>query len=70
MASGVRGQWRRGSGGRGFAYYGISSNFISYLTGPLGESTAAASAVNAWSGAASMFQNFIVLSGGSTHTTT
>ncbi|XP_044973928.1 protein NRT1/ PTR FAMILY 5.10-like, partial [Hordeum vulgare subsp. vulgare] len=39
----------------GFAYYDISSNLISYKTGLLGESTAAAAgAVNAWSGAASM----------------
>ncbi|MBA0738343.1 hypothetical protein Gogos_011715, partial [Gossypium gossypioides] len=38
-----------------FAYYGISSNLITFLTGPLGESTAAAAAqVNAWSGAASL----------------
>lgn len=38
-----------------FAYYGISSNLISYLTGPLGQSTAIAAAnVNAWSGAASL----------------
>lgn len=38
-----------------FAYYGISSNLISYLTGPLGQSTAAAAEnVNAWFGAASL----------------
>ncbi|KAH1097281.1 hypothetical protein J1N35_014202 [Gossypium stocksii] len=38
-----------------FAYYGISSNLITYLTGPLGESTATAAAqVNAWNGAASL----------------
>ncbi|CAI9786955.1 unnamed protein product [Fraxinus pennsylvanica] len=37
------------------AYYGISSNLISYLTGPLGQSTAtAAENVNAWSGTASL----------------
>ncbi|XP_047340617.1 protein NRT1/ PTR FAMILY 5.10-like [Impatiens glandulifera] len=36
-----------------FAYFGVSSNLISYLTGPLGQSTATAAAnVNAWSGAA------------------
>ncbi|KAI8526592.1 hypothetical protein RHMOL_Rhmol12G0008200 [Rhododendron molle] len=35
------------------AYYGISSNLITYLTGPLGQSTStAAEEVNAWSGAA------------------
>lgn len=37
------------------AYYGISSNLITYLTGPLGEGTAtAASALNTWSGVATM----------------
>ncbi|KAL9311480.1 putative proton-dependent oligopeptide transporter family, major facilitator superfamily [Arabidopsis thaliana] len=38
-----------------FAYYGIGSNLISFLTGPLGESTAVAAAnVNAWSGIATL----------------
>ncbi|XP_044474661.1 protein NRT1/ PTR FAMILY 5.10-like [Mangifera indica] len=38
-----------------FAYYGIGSNLITYLTGPLGQSTAtAAENVNAWSGTASL----------------
>ncbi|CAL1353824.1 unnamed protein product [Linum trigynum] len=38
-----------------FAYYGIGSNIITYLTGPLGQSTTVATAnVNAWSGVASL----------------
>jgi peptide/histidine transporter 3/4 len=38
-----------------FAYYGISCNLITYLTGPLGQSTAtAAENVNAWSGTATL----------------
>ncbi|XP_010683224.2 protein NRT1/ PTR FAMILY 5.10 [Beta vulgaris subsp. vulgaris] len=38
------------------AYYGITSNLISYLTGPLGESTASAAAnVNAWTGFGCLF---------------
>ena len=38
-----------------FAYHGVSANLISYLTGPLGHSTAgAAAAINAWSGVATM----------------
>ncbi|KAG1328033.1 putative protein NRT1/ PTR FAMILY 5.10 [Cocos nucifera] len=37
-----------------FAFYGISLNLITYLTGPLGESAAAAAAVNTWSGVACM----------------
>ncbi|KAL3830325.1 hypothetical protein ACJIZ3_019127 [Penstemon smallii] len=38
-----------------FAYYGISSNLVSYLTGSMGQSTAAAaSSVNAWYGTASL----------------
>ncbi|XP_057793634.1 protein NRT1/ PTR FAMILY 5.10-like isoform X2 [Salvia miltiorrhiza] len=38
-----------------FACNGISSNLITYLTGPLGQSTASAAAnVNAWNGAAAL----------------
>ncbi|RXH73708.1 hypothetical protein DVH24_016530 [Malus domestica] len=38
-----------------FAYYGISSNLITFLTGPLGQSTVtAAENVNIWSGTASL----------------
>ncbi|KAH7525028.1 hypothetical protein FEM48_Zijuj06G0181600 [Ziziphus jujuba var. spinosa] len=37
------------------AYYGTSLNLISFLTGPLGQSTAtAAENVNAWSGTAAL----------------
>ncbi|KDP27340.1 hypothetical protein JCGZ_20272 [Jatropha curcas] len=42
-----------------FAYYGIASNLITYLTGSLGQSTAtAAENVNAWSGTASLLPLF------------
>ncbi|PWA38797.1 proton-dependent oligopeptide transporter family [Artemisia annua] len=38
-----------------FAYYGVKANLITYLTGPLGQSTAtAAKNVNIWSGTASL----------------
>ncbi|KAI8526590.1 hypothetical protein RHMOL_Rhmol12G0008000 [Rhododendron molle] len=50
-----------GGGGNGvelaerFAFYGISSNLITYLTGPLGQSKAAAAEnVNTWYGVASL----------------
>ncbi|CDP16610.1 unnamed protein product [Coffea canephora] len=38
-----------------FAYYGVKSNLISYLTGPLGEPVATAAAnVNTWIGVVSL----------------
>ncbi|KAF2297330.1 hypothetical protein GH714_021588 [Hevea brasiliensis] len=39
-----------------FAYFGIASNLITYLTGPIGQSTAtAAENVNAWTGTSFLF---------------
>jgi solute carrier family 15 (peptide/histidine transporter), member 3/4 len=38
-----------------FTFYGVSSNLINYLTGPLGEGTAAAAAaINTWNGVAQL----------------
>ncbi|KAJ4964630.1 hypothetical protein NE237_016479 [Protea cynaroides] len=42
-----------------FSYYGIGSNLITYLTGPLQQSTATAAVnVNTWSGVGSMLPLF------------
>lgn len=38
-----------------FAFYGVSSNLITFLSGPLGQSTATAAVnVNTWSGVAAL----------------
>ncbi|XP_044335808.1 protein NRT1/ PTR FAMILY 5.10-like [Triticum aestivum] len=56
---GTSGGWRSAifvavvEGAGSFAYYGVSANLITYLTGPLGHSkAAAATAVNVWTGTA------------------
>jgi peptide/histidine transporter 3/4 len=42
-----------------FSYFGLSANLITYMTGPLGHSNAAAAAsVNVWSGTASIMPLF------------